>query len=331
MADWTFTTADALTAQTWAKRWWIEAKTESYFYSQGYIGASEETNIIVEFPDLEREQGYQHTFGQVRNLSGAGISGDNIMEGNEEVPNVYDDAITINQKRNAVRTKGKLSDQYPSDKAVRQWAEMLLKRWKADTLDQDMFDAIWLSPTKALYGGDATATTDIEAGDYMTLALISKAVAYAKKATPKIIGTPAGGRKWYVCVMSPDQEFDLKERDAAWSQAQREAMQPGPDNPLFTGAIGRWNNTILHVHERVPTSTAWGGSTPPVLAGAEAGFFGVGCAGIAYAKRKVWNEKTFDYGNKVGFCIGAIYGMTKAVFNSADNAFVVIRTYRSNN
>lgn len=192
-----------------------------------------------------------------------------------------------------------------------------------------MFDAIWLAPTKALYGGDATLTTDIEAGDYFTLALISKAVAYAKKATPKIIGTPAGGRRWFVVVISPDQEFDLKERDAAWSQAQREAQKPGPDNPLFTGAVGRWNNTLIHVHERIPTSVLWGATTN--LPGAEAGFMGVGCAGIAYAKRKVWDEKTFDYGNKVGFCIGAIYGMTKAVFNAADNAFVVIRTYRTNN
>jgi hypothetical protein len=38
-----------------------------------------------------------------------------------------------------------------------------------------------------------------------------------------------------------------------------------------------------------------------------------------------------DYGNKVGMCIGAIYGVSKTVFNSADNALVEIRTYRSNN
>lgn len=329
MADWTFTTADALTAQTWAKRWWIEAKTESYFYGQGLIGTSEENDIIVEFPDLEREQGYQHTFGQVRNLSGAGVAGDAIMEGNEEVPNVYDDAITINQTRNAVRTKGKLSDQYPSDKNVRQWAKRLLKRWMADDIDQAIFTAIHTGPTKDLYGGDATTILTIEAGDYMTLALISKAVAYAKKATPGIMPTGIKGKRYYVCVMSPDQEFDLKERDASWSQAQREAMKPGLDNALFSGAIGIWNGTVLHVHERVPTSVVYGAATN--LNGAEAAFMGVGCAGIAYAKRKVWNEKTFDYGNKVGFCIGSIYGVTKAVFNAADNALVVLRTYRTNN
>jgi len=330
MADWTFATGDALTSQTWAKKWWAEAKSESYFYGQGLVGKSEENDIIVEFPDLEKEQGYQHSFGQVRNLTaGGGVSGDSTMEGNEVEPDVYDDQITINQQRNAIRTKGKLSDQYPSDKGVRQWAKMLLKRWMAETIDQDLFDALNTSPTKAIYGGDATATSTIQAGDYMTLALISKAIAYSKKATPKIMPTMIKGKRYYVVVISPDQEFDLTERDAAWAQAQREAQKPGYDNPIFSGALGIWKGTVIHSHEKVPIVTNWGSASS--LKGATAMFMGVGCAGIAYAKRKIWNEKTFDYGNKVGFCIGAIYGTTKAVFNSADNALVAIRTYRSNN
>lgn len=292
MADWTFATTDALTAQTWAKRWWIEAKTESYFYGQGLIGPSEENDIIVEFPDLEQNQGYKHTFGQVRELSGAGIGGDSDMEGNEESPNVYDDAVTLNQKRNAVRTAGKLSEQYPSDKSVRDWAKTLLKRWMAETIDQDLFDALGSSITKALYGGDATTTAMIESGDYMTLALISKCVAYAKKATPKIVGSSIKGKKYYVIVISPDQEYDLREKDAAFAQAMREAMARGPDNPLFSGAAGVWNNTVIHVHDKVPIVTNWGAASDQN--GATALFLGAGAGGIAYAKRKVWEEKTFD-------------------------------------
>lgn len=329
MADWTFATTDALTAQTWAKRWWIEAKDESYFYGQGLIGPSEENDIIVEFPDLEQNQGYKHTFGQVRELSGVGITGDNDLEGNEESPNVYDDAVELNQKRNAVRTAGKLSEQYPSDKSVRDWAKTLLKRWMAETIDQDLFDALGSGITKAIYGGDATTTATIEAGDYMTLALISKCVAYAKKATPKIVGSSIKGKKYYVIVISPDQEYDLRERDAAFAQAMREAMARGPDNPLFTGAAGVWNSTVIHVHDKVPIVTNWGAGAN--LNGATGYFMGAGAGGIAYAKRKVWEEKTFDYGNKVGFCIGAIYGVTKAVFDSSDNAMVGVRTYRTSN
>ncbi len=328
MADWTFTTADALTAQTWAKKWWIEAKTDSYFYGHGFVGGGVD-NIIVEFPDLEQNQGYQHTYGQVRELAGAGVSGDSTMEGNEDVPDVLDDAITINQRRNAVRSAGKLSEQYPSDKAVRMWAEELLKRWMAALIDQDIFDALGTSITKGVYGGDATTTGTLEAGDYMTTGLISKAVAYAGKATPTIIGKTIGGSKKFACVMSPDQAFDMRTRDSAWSQAQREilAMQ-GEKNPIFTDAMGAWNDTILHKHQRVAISAVWGSGA---VNGAMALFMGIQSAAIAYAKRKIWNEKTFDYGNKVGFCIGSIYGVSKSVFNSSDNALVGICTYRTNN
>ena len=329
MADWTFTTADALTAQTWAKKWWIEAKTDSYFYGRGFVGPGTD-NIIVEFPDLEQNQGYQHTYGQVRELSGAGISGDSTMEGNEEAPDVFDDAITMNQRRNAVRSAGKLSEQYPSDKAVRSWAEELLKRWMAGLIDQDLFDAEGDSCTKIIYGGDATATTDIEAGDYFTTGLISKAVAYAKKATPKIIGKTINGKTLYVVVVSPDQAFDLRTRDSAWSQAQREILaMRAENNNIFRDALGVWNNVLIHDHERVATSAVWGASAN--LAGAAALFMGIQAGAIAYAKKKVWNEKTFDYGNKVGMCIGSIYGVSKSVFNSADNAVVQIDTYRTNN
>jgi len=329
MADWEFTTADALTAQTWAKRWWIEAKTESYFYGHGFVGPSEMNDFVVEFPDLEKEQGYQHTFGQLRELSGSGITGDSVMEGNEEVPDVYDDAITLDQKRNAIRTQGKLSDQYPSDKGVRKWAKELLTRWMAETIDQDLFTDLGTSPTKAIYGGDATSTATIESGDYMTLSLISKCVAYAHKATPKIVGKKMNGKEGFAIVISPDQAFDLTERDAAWAQAQREAMKAGPDNPIFHTSMGVHKGTAIHEHERVAVAANWGSGAN--LNGATALFMGAGAAGIAYAKRRIWNEKTFDYGNKVGFCIGSIYGTTKAVFNSADNALVAVRTFRTSN
>ena len=329
MADWTWTTADALTMQTWSKKFWIEAQEESYFYGQGLVGGDENNSVVIEFPDLEQSQGYRHHWGQIRNISGPGVIGDSIMEGHEEVPNVYEESIDLNQVRNAIRTAGKLSEQYPSDKRARHWATQLLKRWMAERIDQDLFTAIAASPTKALYGGDATGLTSIEAGDYLTLALTSKAKAYAQKATPKIMPVSVKGKRYYVQVNAPDATFDLKERDAAFGQAMREAQRPGWDNPIFSGADGIWNETIYHTHAKVPVATNYGVGLN--LNGACCLFMGVGAAGIAYAKRKIWQEKDFDYGNKVGFCIGAIYGVAKAIFNSADNAVVAIRVYRTSN
>lgn len=330
MADWTFTTANALTRQSWAKRWWIVAKTESYFYGMGFIGQSEVNSIIVEFPDLKAKPGYQHTYGQVRELGNAGIQGDADMEGNEEAPVTYDDQITIDLWRNAIRTKGKLSEQYKSDQDIRKWAMELLKRWMAAKIDQALFDGLGTALTKVLYGGAATSTGDITVGDYFVLALIAKAVAYSRKATPKITGSKVGARQTNgVVVISPDQEYDLQQKDAEWAQAQREAMRPGLDNPIFTGASGMKNNVPIHTHERVATVTNWGAGA--TVNGATALFMGVGAGAIAYFLEKIWEEKTFDYGNKAGFCIGSGFGVSKTVFNAADNAVIGIRTSRTNN
>jgi len=329
MADWTFATGDALTRKAWVDKWWIEAKTESFFYGNGFVAKGED-NFIVELPDLENAQGDNITYGQVREVSGAGVAADATMEGSENDVTVFDDDATLTQIRNAIRTKGKQTEQLASEaNGLRKWAKTLLKRWMASYIDQKFFTDLAGSATKVLYGGDATATGDVEAGDYMTLQLISKAVTYSAKATPEIVGKTIKGKETFVCVMAPDQAFDLTERDAAWSQAQREATRRGPDNLIFRRAMGVHKDTALHSHKKVALATTWGGTSN--LNGASAIFMGINAGVIAYAKRKIWNEKTFDYGNKVGFCIGSILGTSKSVFNSADNAVILLRTYRTSN
>lgn len=329
MADFTFLTGNALTRKAWAKKWWMEAKTESYFYENGFVGTSEQ-NIIVEFPDLQKEQGDVLTIGQIRELSGAGVANDSTMEGNEEAPATYDNTVTLTQIRNAVRTAGRETEMRPSDNKIRDYAKELLRRWMAAKIDQDIFTALGANCTKIIYGGDATSTATIEAGDYMTLALVSKCVTYARKAKPLITGPTVKGRAMNgVIVMSPDQSYDISERDSAWAQAQREGQKRGDDNPIFTGALGVHKNVPIHDHQRVAVVTNWGSGSN--LPGATALFMGVGAGSIAYSKKKIWEEKSFDYQNKAGFCIGSIYGVSKNVFNSADIAVVAVRTYRTNN
>jgi len=329
MANWTFATGDALTRKAWGKKWWVEGKTMSFFYDNGFVGEGMD-NFIVEMPDLEKDQGDVIYFGEVMELTGAGVTGDSAMETSEEAPSIYDDAITLDQVRNAVRTDGKLTEQRASQKGgLRAWAQVLLDRWLAANIDQAIFTALAASPTKVVYGGDATATTDIEAGDYMTLDLVSKCVTYAAKANPVIEGKNVSGKGAFVIVMAPDQMYDVRARDAAFSQAQREALQRGPDNLIFKRSMGVHMDCAMHYHSRVALATTWGSGSN--LPGATALFMGIKAGAIAYSAKRSWNEKTFDYANQVGFCVGAIYGVTKAVFNSADNAVVAVRTYRTSN
>ncbi len=330
MADTTVLTGDTAARKAWANRWWGEAIRETYWYRQGFVGKDAANNIITEVSDLEKEQGDKYTYGRVARLTGAGVQGDSDMEGSEEALAHYEDDVTLDQWRNAVRLKGKLTEQrFAERQGLRKHAKQQLKFWLARKIDNDIFTAQGTSPTKVFYGGDATGTGDIEAGDYMSLTLVRKAKVYAYKADPRIYPVRIKGRDYYVLVMHPDSMFDLKEQDARWDQAQREAAKRGEDNPLFSGAPGVFDGVIMHEHESVPSSTTWGSGIN--LPGATNLMFGVQAGIIAYANRMSWFEKEFDYGNKAGFCVGAIYGTDKTVFNSADHATVAVRTYRSNN
>ena len=61
--------------------------------------------------DTQKGAGDQITFGLRMLLTGAGVQGDNTLEGNEEALVTYSDAILINQQRHAVRSAGKMSEQ----------------------------------------------------------------------------------------------------------------------------------------------------------------------------------------------------------------------------
>ncbi|MDD5006436.1 MAG: N4-gp56 family major capsid protein [Candidatus Omnitrophica bacterium] len=313
--------------KVWAKDAFIEGKTESYFYGQGLVGQGP-NNIVMERPELEGNQGDTVHVFQIREISGAGVANDGMMEGAEVAPNVYDDAIVLTQIRQAIRTAGRESEMR-SLLDMRKWMKELLARWYGAYIDQLIFTAVEGSATKTIYGGDATTTGTLEAGDYMTLSLISKCVTYAKKATPLVVGPTYKGKQVPgIIVISPDQAADLMERDASWNQSRMEAAIRGNDNPIFTGALGAHRNVPIHEHSRCATSTTWGSGA---VNGAQASFMGCQAAAIAYSKKKIWEEKTFDYQNKTGFCIGAILGVTKLVMNSNDIGYIAVDTMRSNN
>ncbi len=326
-AEWSVATGDAIARKVWAKDAFIEGKTESYFYGQGLVGQGVD-NVIMERPELTGNNGDTVYVFQIREISGGGVANDSTMEGNEVAPNVYDDAIVITQIRQAIRTAGRESEMR-TQLEMRTWMKELLARWYGAHIDQLIFTALENSPTKTTYGGDATSTATIEAGDYMTLALISKAVTYCKKATPLVQGPTYKGKSVPgIIVISPDQAADLMERDAAWNQSRMEAAVRGTDNPIFTGALGVHRNVPIHEHSRVATSATWGGGA---VVGAQASFMGIQAGAIAYSKKKIWEEKTFDYQNQTGYCIGAILGVTKLVMNSNDIGYLAIDTYRSDN
>ena len=135
--------------------------------------------------------------------------------------------------------------------------------------------------------------------------------------------------------LHPWQAYDLKQ-NAQFAQAMREAEVRGKENPIFTGALGVWDNVILFEHEYVPfldVSVA-GNSFRAAAAGTDCAvdcFRALLCGKQAalFAKCKngnEWVEKKFDYDNKTGFATGLIGGIDKIMFNSKEYGVIAVDT-----
>jgi len=172
---------------------------------------------------------------------------------------------------------------------------------------------------------------------YFNLELIDRAVAKAKTLSPMIRPIKEKGQNYYVAFIHPFQVYQLRTQSnatlgAQWADIQRAAIRggDGSDNPIWTGALGVYNGTILHESTRIPAvSTAAGSNTGrrAVLCGAQSAVFGTGQKDDATGQEMSWFEELFDYGNKLGVSAGLIGGLKKNQFNSADFGTVAISTY----
>lgn len=321
--DTDFATGAAETVKRWATRIWVEA-CRSIYWSQ-FMKENDENAVIEVKTELEKGPGDKITFSLGRKLTGGGVADDNTLEGQEEPLSVYSDSVTLAQRRHAVRLNGRMSERRTAFNQ-RMLAKRQLKSWLAEYIDDNIFTGMDSAPTTVIYGGAAVSTATITADAKFTPALIDRAIAKAKKASPKIWPIEFGGKKYYVVLIHTDVAYDLK-RDPEWIESQKHAQPRGMDNPIFTGALGMHGGAVVHEHEKAPIATTWGAGGN--LSGASAGFFGRQAGILAYGMRPQAWEKSFDYEAKVGFAIGVIFGFKKAVFDAKDHGYIAIRTART--
>lgn len=348
-----------LAQKMWSKRLFYEVIKEQWLSK--FMG--EGSNSLIQLQgETQKAAGDRITLGLRMLLTGAGIQGDDTQEGNEEALTLYSDNIFINQLRHATRSKGKMTEQRVPW-SVREENRLSLKDWWAERLE--VWAANQLTGNTAVTdtkytgnqatitvdaahlliagpnGAGSTAETSISSttvagtGNYLTLSDIDRSIARAKTISPKIRPIRMGGKDWYVMFLHPYQVYGLRNDAGAtnsWNVLQRAAVQGGDltDNPLFTGALGVYNQTILHEWSYLPNAV----SVSAVTVGAtrRAVFCGAQAASMAYGQdggpnQMSWVEELFDYGNQLGVSAGMIAGMKKSVFNSADFGTIVVSSY----
>ncbi len=355
MSKTTFPINDALSNKLWAKKLTVEGLKETWFGK--FMGTSSSSMIHVK-TEPSKGAGDQVTFGLRMQLKGDGVTEGQTLEGNEEALTTYSDKLTINELDHAVRVKGDNTiDAQRVPFNLRSEAKDGLQDWYSDRFDTCMFNHLCgntlvtdprytgnnaiVAPSagriiRATGADDATVAADDT--KVMTLSLIDYAVEAAKTATPVIRPIKVNGENKWLCFLHPFQVTDLRTNTNAgqWLDIQKAALAggAGSKSPIYTGALGEYNNVILHESVRVCGGVTNAGEAADntrraVLCGAQAGAlawgqkFDGGRTGANYK----WVEEMFDYQRELGVSAQTVWGIKKTVFNGTDFGTIVMTTY----
>jgi len=318
----------SLRPELWRKA--LFADVRDLLFMERFIGSSEQS-MIQELTDLKKGKGDKINFGLGMKLSGSGVTGDSELEGQEEVMVDYEEDVSVDQLRHAVRLTGEMDEQKNAYE-MRSSAKNRLADWYAERIDQEIVDKLCgkttstfsntptaAAATRSIFAGGQSSVGAVTTAMKMDTKVLDAAKQMAKLATPRIRPLRIDGKEHYVALLHPYDATNLRQ-DSVWNQAQREAGVRGADNPIFSGALGIYNGIIVHEHEYVYRTNDGSGSAyvaRNVLCGQQAGV-------IAWGKNLKWVEKSFDYGNKQGFSCGAIFGCLKPIFNSLDYGVVTM-------
>lgn len=336
----------------WRRRLMREALKETY--SNRFMG-SDKSSLLYVMDETKKSAGDRIRAGLRMQLSGAGVSGDGTLEGNEEALVTYSDDLLIDQLRHAVRSAGRASEQRIAF-STREEAHDGLRDWWADRFDTSFFNHLagntgqvdlrytgnnaTIAPSttsgnsRIIYGNTETTENSLSASasasNNFQLTLIDKAISMAKTASPLLrpIRTGQGGK--YVQFLHPYQVFDLRTDATAarvtWYDTQRALVEGGDkSNGIFTGALGEYNGTVLHEATRIPLAPNTTTVRRAVFCAAQAACFATGRENGG--GQMTWVEELFDYGNQLGVSAGMIFGMKKLQFNSIDFGTIVVSTH----
>ncbi len=332
-----------LTPIQWQSDFWVEYLRESQFAP--YFGTTMDAMIQLQ-TDLTRKPGDTIVFPTVRNLVGAGVTGNTVLEGNEEVLNARSLKVVVSAIRHAVAVS-----QFDEQKSVidlLQAGRQVLKNWAMNKLRNDIITQLgaitadadvvisyasatagqrntWLTNNadRVLFGASksnavsnvyATALLTVDnTADKMTATQITLAKRMARTATPKMRPIRVSGdEEWYVMFV-PSLVFRDLMLDPVIINALQYAWNRGSDNPLFTAGDILYDGVIIREIPELPVLTGAGTGGIDVAASY---LCGAQAIGIAWAQRTKAIENHRDYGYFTGVGVQEIRGVAKLRFGT---------------
>lgn len=308
-----------------------------------------DTNSIIQLKEqLTKKPGDAITISLVAALSGAGVTGNTLLEGAEEALVNYGHQVSIGAYRHGVaiseweEQKTAMQLRAAAKPLLKDWA-MQLNRTKviaalnaiipdtgvqepystASTTERDEF--IVSNSDRVLFGAAkantkatfALSVAELDStNDILKKGTVSLAKRIAKTASPIIRPVRVNDdEEWYVMFCDSLSFRDLK---ADLASTHADAMQRGKTNPLFTDGDLVYDGVIIR---EIPELGALESNVGQAyLCGAQA---------VAHVIGQRWASRSEerDYGFVSGMAIQGFFGTEKLVYNGKQHGVVSVYTY----
>lgn len=340
--------------RAWAKELIRESNGQSFWKPL----MAEHGGVIIKSENLKATDGATEAMHKMLpEMVGTGVTGANLLRGNEESLSAQYLKVKIGRVRNGVISSGKLSDQ-GSVIDFRKEVKTSLATWRADLFDSLMMKTMsgisyaldlngatqtvlagQQAQTTMAFAADVSAPTanrhfnaagasGIVAGNTATIAATSL-ITYdglldlvAEAKTQRVKSLRLNGQDSYILVLHPKQFAQLK-KDTKFNNALINGGARGMDNPIFTGAQGvTVDGLVVKVTDKVfNTSKAAGGSkwgAAGAVNGARALLLGQQAGFVTDLVGDTdWNEEDVDFKEFQAISVGLMLGMRKSVYTAA--------------
>lgn len=331
--------------QVWREKWIQEYVRANQFASM--TGKSDNMPIYVD-TSLRAQGGEICNVGLRAKLSGAGVTGNTVLEGSEEELSNYNDLVTVEWYRNAVKLTKK-ERQANTELDLLDEAKPALKDWALDkdraetiqTLESPVIGGLtaysaatevekdaWLAANadRVLFGASSAnnAANDHSASlancdtaaDLLTVANVRNAKALLKQCDPLIRPIQVDGMGEHYVAFCPSPAFrDLKN---SLDSTHQNARERGMRNPLFQDGDLYSDGIIFKEVPEMSTLTGVG------AASADCGIVAyLGAQAILAVWKQMpelYTDKDMDYYFRHGVSLTMARTFKKAFYNSVQHS-----------
>lgn len=355
MAQTTVATKSALAVQRYSSMLAVDIARDAYWNSKFMSSGKTPTMPIWRLTDLEKMRGVSVDFHLSMQLKGKPVQGNQKADGTAEALDNYTDLVYVDKLRKVV-SAGSKNDQSKTMLELREIGRARQSEYMIRLFDETI--TMYLAGSRGsnddfiedttftgyagnsfvapdakhqMFGGEATSQANMTADDKFGLKLIDQAIAKAKRqgggtaGIPKLQAPKVGGKKRFLCVIDPIQEFDLRREqgELGWAQLTKYlAMGSGQGESNFVkDALGIYRDVVIQVHEATIRFNNYGANAN--LNAARALFCGIQAAVLAMgqpgqANTFTWEEEWKDFNEVLEICTGTRWGVKKTTFNGYD-------------